>query len=194
MIGNNSTLVEKAMMHKRDVSTRTRFEVFKRDKFACQYCGSHPPEVILHVDHIVALANGGDNEIDNLITACQHCNLGKSTIPLNQVPKSLADKAAEIAEAEAQIKGYNEIIQSQRYRIESEAWNIVELWQGDLYNGECATEYLVSIKNFISKLGYHEVYNSMEKAITKLSSSPFHYQFKYFCGICWNKIREGENG
>lgn len=33
---------------------KTRFEVFKRDGFKCMYCGAHPPEAILEVDHLKA--------------------------------------------------------------------------------------------------------------------------------------------
>lgn len=60
------------------VRKSVRFEVFKRDSFACQYCGAKAPEAVLHVDHINPVSNGGDNEIINLVTACQDCNLGKS--------------------------------------------------------------------------------------------------------------------
>lgn len=54
-----------------------RFEVFKRDSFKCQYCGKSAPEIVLHVDHIKPVAEGGDNDILNLVTACSDCNLGK---------------------------------------------------------------------------------------------------------------------
>lgn len=60
-----------------------RFEVFKRDSFRCQYCGAEAPAVVLHVDHIVAVANGGDNDVTNLITSCMPCNLGKSDVELS---------------------------------------------------------------------------------------------------------------
>ena len=69
---------ENLHMPKREgLSKKTRFEVFKRDSFTCQYCGEKAPEVILHVDHIIAIANGGVNSITNLITSCVACNLGK---------------------------------------------------------------------------------------------------------------------
>ncbi len=61
-----------------------RFEVLKRDSFKCQYCGATAPEVVLHIDHIEALANGGANDITNLITACEGCNNGKSDKPLSE--------------------------------------------------------------------------------------------------------------
>jgi len=60
------------------LSVRTRFQVFRRDKFTCQYCGRSAPNVILHADHIHPLSKGGDNSLENLITSCQDCNLGKS--------------------------------------------------------------------------------------------------------------------
>lgn len=39
------------MAERKSLSKKTRFEVFKRDSFECQYCGAHPPSTILHVDH-----------------------------------------------------------------------------------------------------------------------------------------------
>jgi len=71
-------------MAKREaLSKKIRFEVFKRDKFTCQYCGAKSPEVVLNVDHIDPVANGGNNEIINLITSCFSCNSGKSDRTLN---------------------------------------------------------------------------------------------------------------
>lgn len=63
---------------------KTRFEVLKRDKFRCQYCGRNPQEdnCKLQVDHINPRANGGLNTVDNLITACSECNAGKRDILL----------------------------------------------------------------------------------------------------------------
>lgn len=60
------------------ISKRTRFEVFKRDKFTCQYCGRSAPAIVLQVDHIQPCAKDGDSDILNLVTACQDCNTGKS--------------------------------------------------------------------------------------------------------------------
>jgi hypothetical protein len=57
---------------------RTRFEVFKRDSFTCQYCGAQPPAVVLVLDHIHPVAAGGESTPENLITACEPCNQGKA--------------------------------------------------------------------------------------------------------------------
>jgi hypothetical protein len=59
------------------LSKKIRFEVFKRDSFKCQYCGRSAPDVILNVDHIVPVAEGGTNDIMNLLTSCFDCNNGK---------------------------------------------------------------------------------------------------------------------
>ena len=59
------------------VSKTLRFEVFKRDKFTCQYCGAKAPDVVLHADHIKPVAGGGKSDILNLVTACVDCNSGK---------------------------------------------------------------------------------------------------------------------
>lgn len=64
------------------VTPAFRFRILKRDGFACQYCGGKPADGYeLHVDHIVAIANGGTSTEQNLITACSLCNIGKSDKP-----------------------------------------------------------------------------------------------------------------
>jgi 5-methylcytosine-specific restriction endonuclease McrA len=52
----------------------TRFNVFLRDRFSCQYCG-HPGE--LTFDHVVPRSKGGMTRWDNVVTACAPCNLKK---------------------------------------------------------------------------------------------------------------------
>lgn len=61
----------------RTINAKLRFEVFKRDDFKCQYCGASASDVPLHVDHVNPVSKGGTNKIDNLVTSCELCNLGK---------------------------------------------------------------------------------------------------------------------
>lgn len=61
------------------VSRRLRYEVLRRDNHSCRYCGSMAPDVKLTVDHVVPKALGGSDAADNLVTACQPCNSGKSS-------------------------------------------------------------------------------------------------------------------
>jgi 5-methylcytosine-specific restriction endonuclease McrA len=52
----------------------TRFNLFLRDAFICQYCGS--PED-LTFDHITPRSRGGRTTWENIVTACAPCNLAK---------------------------------------------------------------------------------------------------------------------
>lgn len=172
------------------ISTRTRFEVFKRDGFRCAYCGSHPPDALLHVDHVVAVANGGGNDMDNLVTACGTCNMGKSAVPLSAVPQSMADKAAEVKEREQQLLGYQAVFEAKRQRLEDEVWRVMECLYGEGVQTAPRDE-LGSVRRFIERLGVHAVLDSADVAMAAPGVS-YRNRFRYFCGICHNKIREME--
>ncbi len=58
----------------------TRFNLFLRDRFACQYCGSDSD---LTFDHLIPRSLGGKTTWDNVVTACSGCNLKKG----GQMPK-----------------------------------------------------------------------------------------------------------
>ena len=47
------------MGKRKPISKKLRFEIFKRDKFTCQYCGKMAPDVVLEVDHIKPVCKGG---------------------------------------------------------------------------------------------------------------------------------------
>lgn len=55
----------------------TRFNVFLRDSFTCQYCTRQFPSEDLTFDHIVPRSRGGRTTWTNVVTACQTCNLRK---------------------------------------------------------------------------------------------------------------------
>lgn len=165
-----------------------RFEVFKRDGFCCQYCGAHPPSVKLHVDHIVPVAFGGTNDIDNLVTACEPCNLGKGARSLSVVPQSLAEKAIEVAEREEQLRGYSAVLEAKRQRLEDDTWRVLDVMYPSMNSVQRCD--FSSVKVFIEKLGVHAVLESAEIAVS--SSVPFKRMFSYFCGVCWNKVRESK--
>ncbi len=52
----------------------TRFHLFLRDEFLCQYCGSNSE---LTFDHVVPRSRGGRTTWTNVVTACTRCNLNK---------------------------------------------------------------------------------------------------------------------
>jgi 5-methylcytosine-specific restriction endonuclease McrA len=60
----------------------TRFNVFLRDKFACQYCGS-PDD--LTFDHVLPRSKGGQTTWENVVAACSPCNLRKGGFLMHEV-------------------------------------------------------------------------------------------------------------
>lgn len=70
-------------MRRKAISPRDRFEILKRDGFACVYCGAKAsPEQNLVIDHLEPHSKGGASHMDNYVVACQPCNAGKSDKPL----------------------------------------------------------------------------------------------------------------
>lgn len=90
----------RSMAKRKALSKRTRFEVFKRDSFKCQYCGKAAPDVVLRLDHIHPVSKDGENDLLNLITACVDCNAGKSDVLLSD--------ATAIAKQRDQLEQLNE--------------------------------------------------------------------------------------
>jgi hypothetical protein len=172
------------------LSKKLRFEVFKRDGFRCMYCGATPDKALLQCDHIHPVALGGENEIDNLVTACQPCNAGKSATPLSVVPTSLEDRALETHEREEQIAMYQAIMRARRERIEDDAQDVLNLFCVNYDREGIPRPDFMSIKLFIEKIGLDEVFDSAERAYTKQPRS-YPSGFKYFCGVCWGKYRDG---
>jgi hypothetical protein len=91
------------------VSTRTRFEIFKRDNFTCRYCGHTSPDVVLEIDHVVPVCEGGTDDAINLVTSCWSCNRGKAGVPLSVVMtgEDPHDKAIAVLEAARQLREYD---------------------------------------------------------------------------------------
>lgn len=59
----------------------TRFNLFLRDEFTCQYCGTSGD---LTFDHVVPRASGGVTSWENVVAACSPCNLRKGSRSLRQ--------------------------------------------------------------------------------------------------------------
>ena len=64
----------------------TRFNLFLRDEFACQYCGATGD---LTFDHVVPRARGGRTSWENVVAACSRCNLHKGSRSLRRAGMSL---------------------------------------------------------------------------------------------------------
>ncbi len=64
--------------HRRGLGPKKRFRILNRDGFKCRYCGQSAPDIVLQVDHVEPFCRGGSDDDDNLVAACEACNIGKS--------------------------------------------------------------------------------------------------------------------
>jgi 5-methylcytosine-specific restriction endonuclease McrA len=64
----------------------TRFNLFLRDEFSCQYCTATGD---LTFDHVVPRAAGGVTSWENVVAACSPCNLSKGSKSLREAHMSL---------------------------------------------------------------------------------------------------------
>ena len=62
----------------------TRFNVFLRDSFSCQYCSQNFPTQELTFDHVLPKSLGGRTEWVNVVTACGDCNLQKANKTIDE--------------------------------------------------------------------------------------------------------------
>ncbi len=172
------------------MNKKTRFEVFKRDGFACAYCGKSPPQVTLEVDHIEPIAKGGENDFNNYITACFDCNRGKRDIPLCKAPLQLSENLEVLKEKETQLDEYRKFVRKIENRIKREIADVDKIFQ-KYYEGRSLSQNFKkrSVKKFLSLLLKHEVVEAMKLAVEKDFDDPEDC-VKYFCGICWRKINK----
>lgn len=72
------SVIRLAQMIKRPRRQRkmTRFEIFNRDKYTCQYCGTQSRSLTL--DHVVPRYRGGQHTWENVVSACAACNRRKA--------------------------------------------------------------------------------------------------------------------
>ena len=81
-----SVVVLKDYVKPRKRVTFTRFNLFLRDEFRCQYCGAKGD---LTFDHVVPRARGGITSWENVVAACSKCNLKKGSKSLRESGLSL---------------------------------------------------------------------------------------------------------
>jgi DNA-directed RNA polymerase subunit RPC12/RpoP len=62
--------------------TVNRLKVFERDEYKCYNCGRQLTRFTATLDHIQPISKGGDNSLDNLKTACLHCNSRRGNRPV----------------------------------------------------------------------------------------------------------------
>lgn len=168
------------------ISKKLRFEILTRDNYTCVYCGRGSFDVELEVDHVVPKSKGGSNDPVNLVTACFDCNRSKSNRLISESKTAdfcvkNSDYIARMAKAEAEKiravrsakRQFNKLIRDLEGSL---SLNILPLGQR-------------SVRQFLSKLGPDEVIDAACIASSKPTKGD---RWRYFCGVCWNKIRQIE--
>ena len=187
------------MTQKREtISKKTRFEVFKRDNFTCQYCGRTAPDVVLEIDHINPVNNGGKNDIMNLITSCFECNRGKGKRKLNDNTelKLQIEQLKQLNEKRKQL----EMLVEWKKELQLFENEQVEKIEDLIYN---ATNYTFTeygkqqCKNNIKRYGFDEVYEStlisIEQYYDENDKESAQKVINYIGRICAVRKKQKEN-
>lgn len=66
----------------RQIAQNVSWRVFKRDGYACRYCGND--DTPLTVDHLVLWEAGGPSTVENLVSACRPCNKARGNTPYEE--------------------------------------------------------------------------------------------------------------
>jgi hypothetical protein len=151
---------------RKSLSRTIRFEVLKRDKFTCQYCGESAPTIVLHIDHINPVSKGGDNDLTNLITSCISCNLGKSDKLLSDdtAVKKAKNQLDELQERREQIEMMMEWQRGLRSLVDETVAELCSYWQ-DLAPGFIVNENGKNdIKKWTREYSISEITSAMDKA------------------------------
>lgn len=190
-------------MSEEKVSAKQRFEIFKRDNFTCQYCGKKSPEVILEVDHIIPIAEGGKSNQENLTTACFACNRGKGARLLDSVFKDrdLHSETLLLAEREMQLKEYNYILEKVKEREDADLeylnnYFVDQFYQNHQYRaGKAFQRAVPTIREALKIMSYIEILQFLDYSVSRTEydrTCDHHYDAaaKYLCGILRNKLKE----
>ena len=184
------------MAKRKQISKTVRFEVFKRDKFTCQYCGESAPNVILEIDHIIPVSKGGGNEIMNLITSCRDCNRGKTDKKLDDnasvmVQKKQLDTMQERREQIEMMVQWRQALEKET-EIEVDA---IDVYFCDNTKWGLNEEDRRTIRKLIKRFGFSEVYTACEIAIEQYyhgTEYSWENALEKLGGICYNRRKAAE--
>lgn len=170
---------------------RLRFRVFERDGFTCQYCGKKPPEVILHADHVFPVSKGGTNEIENLITACADCNLGKATMELGKGTPQTYKNAEDLQERFDQLKAFYKL-QKKISQFKEEIVDDIAFYWEDQFQGSILSDVgRTSIKSLMDTFTPEEIKDAM--SITRargIRDTGKDNRYRYMCGVLHTKRKQ----
>lgn len=185
------------MAERKPIGKKMRFEVFKRDKFTCQYCGRRAPDVVLEVDHIKPVAEGGKNTVLNLITSCRDCNRGKgkTRLDVNEEVVKQQDRLQELAEKREQmemlIDWRNELVEFENAQVEQ-----LNAYIGKLTGWRCTEAGEAKLKNLVHRFSFQEVVEAIDISFSKYFDADRDYTwnkaFDKIGGVCYNRRKQGD--
>lgn len=181
---------------------KLRFDVFKRDSFACAYCGRTPPLVLLEVDHVHPVADGGEDEIENLVTACEECNRGKGAVLLGEKRLSKIKRSSiiEMRERAKQAKAYYDMLT----KLEAVTTDFMQLvwrkwigcFQGKIENGYYVCDTPLpearSLKYFLKHISTQEILEAVDISLGRWGAESGTRPTKYFYGVCHKMIKDAK--
>lgn len=149
------------------ITKKIRFEIFKRDKFTCQYCGKSAPDVVLHIDHIHPKSKGGEDTILNLVTSCFDCNLGKSDRTLAD-DSVMAKQKAQLDQLQARREQIDMMLEWHKGLADLDQYAVDQL--AEFWNSKTAPYVLnesgaSDLKKWIKRFSFDEVLFAMDAAI-----------------------------
>lgn len=177
---------------RKTLGKKVRFDVFKRDGFQCQYCGQVPPTVVLEVDHITPVVEGGTNDPDNLLTACFDCNRGKGPVELTCAPQTVTEKAEVLAERHEQLKAYERLLRTKKRAENKRIDEVEEAFRMHFDGYSFSPKFRESVRIFVQRIPPDRVVDAMHRACSRIKRRED--SIKYFCGICWKIIKEASHG
>lgn len=152
-------------MQRENITKGKRFDIFRRDGFTCLYCGKQPPEVVLHIDHVLPVSKGGTNDETNLVTACADCNLGKSDKLLDRPQKPDMDLAwLETQQEIAELQQYQVALLERRKALNAVVKGLQIVWQDYL------DEDWVPADHLLRRLVHQYDAELVESALTVVAS------------------------
>jgi hypothetical protein len=169
------------------VSKRTRYEVLRRDNFTCRYCRSSEGEMV--VDHVTPIALGGSDDPSNLVAACRDCNAGKA---------STSPEAATVADVrDDELRWSAALAKAAEITTEQASWTktLTDWFEDTWYLEMPQWAYLPDDwKETVIRFESLGVSTHVMRNVIEIVATKHHVEqrarFKYFCGICWNKVRE----
>lgn len=184
------------------VSKKVRFEVFKRDKFTCQYCGRSAPDVLLQADHIAPKSKGGKDDIINLITSCQPCNIGKGATPLSD-ETALVKQRNQLEALEERQQQLRMMLKWQQSLLEldNEATDgLAGMWQ-ETSGTDVTDTGKRDLRKLVREFGVNHVADAIRIAGDryfvflnngKVDLTSAAWAFKKIGGICYNRRNEAK--